>query len=68
MKEQIIKQLKFASSLLNKIQSEIANGSIAYGPFAIEVQQNEVRRLTELINNKNYENCVIAFLLLLNWL
>lgn len=68
MKDQIIKQLKYAKDLLTKIKSEIAKGSIAYGPFAIEVQQIEVNRLTELLNNKNYENCIVILFLLCYWL
>lgn len=50
MKDQIKKQLKFAKILLNKIIKEKEKGSIAYGPFAIEVQQSEVIRLSKLLN------------------
>ena len=67
-KQQIVKQLNFAKKLLSKIKKEKANGSIAYGPFAIEVQQSEVYRLTELLNNKNYENCIVILFLLCYWL
>lgn len=52
MQKQIIKQLKYATSLLSKIKRERKKGSIAYGPHAVEVQQTEVNRLTLLINNK----------------
>ena len=52
MQKQIIKQLKFAKLLLNKIQLQLAQGSMAYGAHAVHVQQMEVIRLTNLLNNK----------------
>jgi len=67
MKEkQINKQLKFAINLLNKIREEISNGSVAYGSFAIEIQREEVNRLSRLLNNKKYMKTIsLLFCLLL---
>lgn len=61
MKEQILKQLKYATNLLAKIKREKKRGSIAYGLFAIKVQQEEVNRLTMLLNNKKVMKIVSYF-------
>ena len=53
MQKQIIKQLKFAKHLLAKIESELAQGSMAYGAHAVEVQQMEVNRLMNILKSKN---------------